>query len=98
MFNKKINNAVLWDKIQKLRELIKLETEFKERICWNCGKDLNIYDFMSDNVYYTPEYILRLWQASVLQFHCCECFKNLKMDELKSIEQELGKRYCFFCN
>lgn len=98
MLNKKINNATLWDKIRKLRELIKSEIEFKERICWNCGKGLNIYDFMSDNVYYSPEYILRLWQASVLQFHCCDCFKNLKIDELKNIEQELGKRCCLFCN
>jgi len=61
MFYKKLNNASLWDKIQKLREQIKLEPYFKSRSCWKCGKDLNIYDFMSDNLHYTPEYILKLW-------------------------------------
>jgi len=58
MLNRKINNSVLWDKIHKLRELIKLETDFNERICWNCSKKLNIYDFLSDNVSFTPEYVL----------------------------------------
>ena len=50
MFFKKLNNAGLWDKIQKLRELIKAEKYFKKRTCWNCNKDLNIYDFLSDNI------------------------------------------------
>ncbi len=97
MFFKKINNAALWDKIRKLREMIKLEKYFKKRACWNCKKDLNIYDFISDNVNFTPEYILKLWQTPILQFHCCECFKYLKIHELKKIEQELNIRECLFC-
>ncbi len=93
-----MNNATLWDKIQKLRELIKLETDFKKRVCWNCSKDLNIYDFMSDNAFFSPEYIMRLWQTSILEFHFCECFKNLKREELENIEKELDKINCLFCN
>ncbi|MFX0175556.1 MAG: hypothetical protein ACFE85_04915 [Candidatus Hodarchaeota archaeon] len=80
-----------------MRELIKLETNFKKRFCWNCGKDLNIYDFISDNINFTPEYILKLWQASILEFHCCECFRNLKKNELEEIEKILATRYCEFC-
>ena len=97
MFLKKLNNAGLWDKIQKLRELIKVEKYFQKRTCWNCGKDLNIYDFLSDNVNFTPEYILKLWQSSILEFHCCECFRYLKIHEFKRIEQELNERKCLFC-
>ena len=98
MYHRKINNAAMWKKIQKLRELIKMESNFKERVCWNCSKDLNIYDFLSDNVDFTPEYILKLWQTPILEFHCCECFRNLKIDELKKIEQELPTRICLKCN
>ena len=97
MFLKKLNNAGLWDKIQKLRELIKVEKYFQKRTCWNCGKDLNIYDFLSDNVNFTPEYILKLWQSSILEFHCCECFRYLKIHEFKRIEIELNERECLFC-
>jgi len=97
MFYRKLNNADLWNKIQKLRDLIKIEDIFKERTCWNCGKDLNIYDFLSDNVNFAPEYILKLWQTDILEFHCCDCFRNLKINELEKIEQELDKRYCLFC-
>ena len=97
MFLKKLNNAGLWDKIQKLRELIKVEKYFQKRTCWNCSKDLNIYDFLSDNVNFTPEYILKLWQSSILEFHCCECFRYLKIHEFKKIEQELNERKCLFC-
>jgi hypothetical protein len=98
MYVRKLNNAAMWDKIQKLRYLIKLESKFKKRVCWKCGKDLNIYDFLSDNVDFTPEYILKLWQTPILEFHCCECFRNLKVDELKRIEQELKTRVCLNCN
>ncbi|MFX0030422.1 MAG: hypothetical protein ACFE8B_14515 [Candidatus Hermodarchaeota archaeon] len=98
MYYKKLNNGAMWKKIQKLRELIKLEPNFKERVCWNCEKDLNIYDFLSDNVDFTPEYILKLWQTPILEFHCCGCFKNLKIDELKKIEQELPSRICLNCH
>ena len=98
MYYRKLNNAEMWDKIQKLRYLIKLESHFKERSCWKCSKDLNIYDFLSDNVDFSPEYILKLWQTPILEFHCCDCFKNLKIDELKKIEQELKSRVCLHCN
>ena len=99
MFFKKLNNAGLWEKIQKLRELIKSEKLFRKRTCWNhdCKKDLNIYDFLSDNMNFTPEYILKLWQNPILQFHCCECFKYLKIHEFKKIERELSTRDCLFC-
>jgi hypothetical protein len=97
MFFKKLNNAGLWDKIQKLRELIKGEKNFKKRVCWNCKKDLNIYDFLSDNTNFSPEYILRLWQTPFLEFHCCECFRYLKIHELKKIEHELKERKCLYC-
>jgi len=99
MFFKKLNNAGMWEKIQKLRELIKAEKYFKKRTCWNsnCNKDLNIYDFLSDNMNFTPEYILKLWQNPILEFHCCECFKYLKIHELKKIEKEKSTRECLFC-
>jgi len=97
LFFKKLNNADLWNKIQKLRQLIQAENYFKTRTCWNCGKDLNIYDFLSDNVDFTPDYILKLWQTSILEFHCCECFRYLKINELNSIEKELEERKCLFC-
>jgi hypothetical protein len=97
LFFKKLNNADLWDKIQKLRDLIKIENDFKKRTCWNCRKELNIYDFLSDNVNFTPEYILRLWQAPILEFHCCECFRYLKIHELKKIEMVLKERNCLYC-
>ncbi len=97
MFFRKLNNPDLWKKIQQLRELIKLEKDFKTRKCWSCGKELNIYDFISDNIEFTPEYTLKLWQSNLLEFHCCECFKNLKSDELKKIEQQLEKRECSYC-
>jgi len=98
LFFKKLNNAGLWDKIQKLRELIKAEKNFKKRTCWNCRKDLNIYDFLSDNVDFSPEYILKLWQASILEFHCCECFRELKIKEIQKIENQLKIRRCSNCN
>lgn len=98
MFFKKLNNAELWDKIQKLRELIKIESSFKQRKCWNCCKDLNIYDFLSDNVKFMPEYILKLWQTPFLEFHCCECFRELEKNELEKIEQQLNVRNCSYCN
>ncbi|MHA1915429.1 MAG: hypothetical protein ACW986_07895 [Promethearchaeota archaeon] len=98
MYFRKLNNATLWEKIQKLRNLIRFENDFKQRTCWKCGKELNIYDFLSDNVELTPEYIMKLWQTPILEFHCCECFKNLKSDEIDAIEQELDTRNCLFCN
>jgi len=98
MYYRKLNNAAMWKNIQKLRDLIKLEFNFKERSCWNCKKNLNIYDFLSDNIDFTPEYILKLWQAPILEFHCCECFKNLKTGEFEKIEQELPNRICLNCN
>jgi hypothetical protein len=98
LFFKKLNDAGLWNKIQKLRELIKRENNFKKRTCWNCRKDLNIYDFLSDNVNFTPEYILKLWQTPILEFHCCECFRFLKVHEIKKIENELKERKCLYCD
>lgn len=97
IFFGKINNAQLWDKIQKLRELIKAEKSFKKRVCWKCGKDLNIYDFLSDNVEYSPEQILMYWQSKYLEFHCCECFKSLKSHEIRQIEQVCKIRTCSYC-
>jgi len=97
MFGKELNNAALWLKIQKLRELINETDNFKKRVCWECGKDLNIYDFLSDNLEYTAGYILNLWQDSLFEYFCCECFKNLKKDEIQLIERELKTRYCFNC-
>ena len=94
---RKLNNAALWDNIRKLRKSIKLEPNFKERVCWNCKKELNIYDFLSDNIELSHVFILSLWQNRILEFHCCECFKNLKSHELKSIERELKIRHCTYC-
>lgn len=99
MFFKKINNAALWEKIKTLREYQSIFNEkFNKRVCFNCNKTLNIYDFLSDNLEFTPEYILKLWQTPVLEFHCCECFRYLKIHELKAIENELEFRKCGFCN
>jgi hypothetical protein len=75
-----------------------LDNNFKKRNCWACGKELNIYDFLSDNLEFTPEYILKLWQLAILEFHCCECFKYLKIDEMKKIENILPERRCVYCN
>jgi hypothetical protein len=97
IFYRKINNAQLWDKIQKLRELIKSSKTFKKRVCWKCGKELNIYDFLSDNVEYTPKAIFKLWQNPLLEFHCCECFKLLKSHELQAIENISKTRKCLYC-
>jgi len=98
MFGKELNNAELWLKIQKLRELINETENFKKRKCWECGKDLNIYDFLSDNLEYTAGYILNLWQDSLFEFFCCECFKDNKKDELELIDRELKSRICLNCN
>lgn len=97
MYFRKINNAALWEKIKKLRKYIQQVEDFKKRKCYTCGKSLNIYDFLSDNLEFSPGYILKLWQASMLEFHCCECFKFLKIDELKRIEQVLSLRNCEAC-
>jgi len=43
------------------------------------------------------EYILKLWQTPILEFHCCECFRNLKKNELEEIEKILESRNCEFC-
>ena len=98
MYFKKINNATLWRKIQKLRELITLEPKFRKRRCWKCGKELNIYDFLSDNVDLSPEYLLQLWQSPILEYHCCECFKSLKASELDKIQVILDYRTCKYCS
>lgn len=98
MFFKKLNNSELWEKIQQLRTIIKHLPDFKERACWNCGKDLNIYDFLSDNLEYDAIGIMDLWQNSILEFHCCECFKDLKIAELMQIERDLKHRKCGYCN
>jgi len=97
MYFRKINNATLWEKIKKLRKYIQDLNDFKKRTCYSCGKSLNIYDFLSDNLEFSPEYILKLWQAPMLEFHCCECFKFLKTDELKTIENILAFRDCESC-
>jgi hypothetical protein len=97
MFFRKINNAQLWEKIRKLRLYIKAIEDFKKRKCYACGKELNIFDFLSDNLEFSPEYVLKLWQTSILEFHCCECFKYLKIDEMKKIENVLENRKCEYC-
>ena len=97
MFFRKINNAQLWEKIQKLRFYIKTLEDFKKRVCYGCGKSLNIFDFLSDNLEFSPEYVLKLWQNPLLEFHCCECFKYLKIDEMKKIEALQDSRTCEFC-
>ena len=97
MYFRKINNATLWEKIKKLRKNVQDLDDFKKRACYTCGKSLNIYDFLSDNLEFSPEYILKLWQAPILEFHCCECFKFLKTDELKNIEDILAFRDCKSC-
>ena len=98
MFFKKINNADLWEKIQKLRTILKSENDFKERICWRCSKELNIYDFLSDNLDYSAQDIIELWQNPYLEFHCCTCFKDLKIKLLEDIERDLRIRLCSNCN
>jgi hypothetical protein len=97
MYFKRLNNADMWGKIQKLRVLIKKTANFKTRKCWLCGKKLNIYDFLSDNMEYSAVQILDLWQNSVLEFHCCECFKHLKREELEKIELIRNSRACSNC-
>ncbi len=99
MLLRKLNNSDLWNKIKILREYIKeLVPEFKKRTCWSCGKSLNIYDFLSDNLEFSPEQILELWQNPILEFHCCECFKRLKRDELNNVELQNTIRYCKNCH
>ena len=98
MFFKELNNAELWSKIQELRVLIKDEPEFKQRVCWKCKKDLNIYDFLSDNMEYDAMGIIKLWQNPMLEFHCCSCFKDLKISEIMQIERDLKYRKCGYCN
>ncbi len=88
----------MWKKITKLRERIQKETNFRKRTCWKCGKDLNIYDFLSDNTEFSVDYIIKLWQHTLLEFHCCECFKDLKWGELRSVADQLKYRYCQYCN
>jgi len=90
----------MWKKIQELRELIKQKESagsFKERKCWRCGKKLNIYDFLSDNIEFSAEQILSLWQSNILEFHCCDCFKLLKNDELENLARKKQNRFCAFC-
>jgi len=98
MWYRKLNNAQLWNKIQTLRDLIKEQNNFKKRVCWQCKKDLNIFDFLSDNLEFTAGYILMLWQSPLFEFHCCTCFKELKRDELEKIERELKSRTCRNCD
>jgi hypothetical protein len=97
MLYKKLNDANLWSKIQKLREIIKTIENFKQRKCWKCNRELNIYDFLSDNVEFSLEYLLKLWQSEIIQFHCCDCFKELKLKELERIYSQISTRYCSFC-
>jgi hypothetical protein len=98
MINRKINNQELWEKIRKLRGAIRNEPEFRKRTCWACHKELNIYDFLSDNLEFSVGYLMQLWQSRILEFHCCECFRQLKSAELKHIEEELTSRKCIFCD
>lgn len=97
MFFRKFNNSQLWEKIKKLRKQVQETEGFKERACYACGKPLNVYDFLSDNLNFTPARILMLWQSPILEFHCCECFKYLKFHELEAIRQVLEERECDFC-
>lgn len=101
MFFRKLNNAELWKKIQELRVLIKQKKSsgnFKKRKCWRCGNELNIYDFLSDNIEFSAKQILSLWQSNLLEFHCCDCFKILKSDELEKLQRQQPSRSCAFCN
>jgi NAD-dependent SIR2 family protein deacetylase len=97
MFFRKLNNQELWDKIKQLRAIIRRTQDFKQRICWKCGKDLNIYDFLSDNIEYSAEQIFKLWQSSLLEFHCCDCFKSLKRGKLDQIANQKQFRRCNYC-
>lgn len=98
MFFRKLNNSQLWEKIKKLRTLVQKRNDFKERKCYACEKSLNIYDFLSDNLDFAPEQVLELWQSPVLEFHCCECFKYLKVQEIEAIEELVRTRECAFCD
>ncbi|MFX1238114.1 MAG: hypothetical protein ACFFAS_09515 [Promethearchaeota archaeon] len=98
MFFRKLNNSKLWKNIKILRRQVQDTENFVERECYSCGKALNIYDFLSDNLELTPDHVLTLWQSPVLEFHCCECFKYLKYQELKTIEELVDKRECSFCD
>ncbi|TXT63199.1 MAG: hypothetical protein BAJALOKI1v1_770017 [Promethearchaeota archaeon] len=98
MFFRKLNNQELWDKINQLRTTIRTTEDFKKRVCWQCGKELNIYDFLSDNIEYSAAQIFKLWQSPLLEFHCCDCFKLLKKNKLQAIADQQKTRECNYCN
>ncbi len=39
-----------------------------------------------------------MWQNSILEFHCCGCFKSLKIKEIQDIERIIKTRSCSYCN
>lgn len=97
MFFKKINNEDMWKKITTLRLRIKSESNFKTRVCWNCQKELNIFDFLSDNMEYTAKELLELWQNPLYEFPCCQCYKELMHEELDEIAKIRQSRKCVNC-
>ncbi len=97
MLFRKLNNATLWEKINKLRALIKTLDNFKKRTCWNCGYELNIYDFLSSNIEFSPEYLLKLWQTPFIELKCCNCFKDVKLQELERMHNLVPDRTCEYC-
>lgn len=97
MLYKKLNNSNLWKKIIELREMLKTQDNFKSRTCWHCKKELNIFDFLSDNLDYLTDEILKLWQNSILEFYCCDYFKKIKIEELAGNERLNRTRLCSSC-
>ncbi len=50
--------------------------EFKARSCWNCHGKLTFRDFCNTNRNFNKERAILLWQSSILEFFCCDCYQS----------------------
>ena len=48
----------------------------KARNCFECGKQLDWFDFKLQNFHLSHDYLIKLWNHDAIQLYCCECFKQ----------------------
>ena len=54
----------------------------KERFCWNCKRELDLMDYLSECSKKDYFYKLDLWQNDKIEFYCCACFKEKQIENL----------------
>jgi hypothetical protein len=47
-----------------------------ERFCYCCGIPLDFSEYITQNYHLNHDFLTKLWKHSLIEFYCCECFKE----------------------